>query len=70
MGFTAAMCGEPLGDDLAMPVGNRHLFRMLREMVPERLDVFEFLLRRKLVKARRWNGRQCHVSKYTVVPAM
>lgn len=52
---------EALGHDLAMPVRNRHVFRMLREMSPQPLNVFELLIRRELVEASRRKGRLRHV---------
>jgi hypothetical protein len=60
--LAAAMRGEPLGNNLAVPVRHRDLLRMLREMVPQRLNVFELLIRRELVKARRRKRRLRHAS--------
>jgi hypothetical protein len=59
--LAATVCGEAFGYDLAMPVRHRYLLRMLREMIPERLNVFELLVRRELVETRRRKGRVRHV---------
>lgn len=40
----AAVCGETLGNDLAMPVGCRHVVRVLSQVVPQRLNVRELLV--------------------------
>ena len=48
---------KALRNDLAMPVGDGDFFRMLDETVPERLNVFELLVRRELIEAgrrKRW----------------
>jgi hypothetical protein len=37
---------EAFTDDLAVPIGDRDLLGVLGEMFPERLDVFELLVRR------------------------
>lgn len=58
--LAAAVCREPVGNDLAMPLRHRNFFRMLGEMVPQRLNVFELLIRRELVKPRRWKSRLRH----------
>ena len=49
------MHGEAFGDDLAMPVRYRNVLRMLGEVIPERLNVFELLVRREILEARRRN---------------
>jgi len=39
------MRGEPLGDHFTMPVWDGDFFRMLRDAVPERLNVCELVVR-------------------------
>ncbi len=59
--LAATVRSNAFGNDLAMPVRHRHLLGMLGEMIPERLNVFELLVCRELVKARRRKGRRRHV---------
>jgi hypothetical protein len=63
----APVCSQALGYDLAMPIRNGDLFRMLGEMVPERLDVFELLVWRQLVETRRGKRGLCHDSSIAAV---
>lgn len=56
---------KPLGQDLAMPVGNRYVLWMLDEMVPEGLNVLELLVWRELVEARR---RKCRLRHDDSIP--
>jgi hypothetical protein len=51
---------KALGNDLAMPVRDRNIFWMVSEMIPERLNVFQLLVRRELVEAGRWKRRLRH----------
>src|SRR5262249_47193865 len=60
--LAAPVCREAFGDDLAVPVGDRDILRMLGEMIPERLNVFELLVRRELVEATRRKRRLRHDS--------
>jgi hypothetical protein len=60
--LAAPVGGEPIGNDLTMPVRDGHFVWMLGEMVPERLNVFQLLVRRELVKARRRKRRLRHVT--------
>lgn len=55
------MRSEAFGKNLAVPVWDGHILRMLSKMVPERLYVFELLVRREFVKAGRRNSRMRHV---------
>jgi hypothetical protein len=55
---------EAFGDDLPVPVRHRDLLGMLGEMLPERLDVFELLVRRQLVEAWRRKRRLGHDQVY------
>ena len=59
--LAAPVCPKALGNDLAMPVRDRDVLWMLGEMVPERLNVFELLVRRELVETRRRKRRLRHV---------
>src|SRR5262245_35604580 len=56
----APVRSETFGNDLAMPVRDRHVLWALSEMVPERLNVFELLVRRELVEARGRKRRLRH----------
>ncbi len=58
--FAATVGCEAFGDDLPVPVRHRDLLGMLGEMIPERLDVFELLVRRQLVEAWRRKRRLRH----------
>lgn len=62
--FTATVGRKALGNDLAVPVGHRNVLRMLGKMIPERLDVFELLVRRELVEAWRRKRRLPHAQVY------
>ena len=64
------MRSEAFGNDLAMPVGNRHIFRVLTEMIPQPLNVFELLVRREIVEARRRNGQLRHVPSIPALRSM
>ena len=64
----ATVCSEALGNDLAMPVGDRYFLLMLIEAIPERLNVFELLVGRELVKAGRRKGRLCHLA--SILPSV
>jgi hypothetical protein len=59
--FAAPVRSEALGHNLAMPLGHRYLLRMLGEMIPKRLNVFELLVRRELVETRRRKRRLRHI---------
>lgn len=59
--LATTVCSEAFTNYLTMPVRNGYLFRMLGEIVPKRLNVFELLVRRQLVEPRRRKGRLCHV---------
>ncbi len=43
--LATTVCGEAFGNDLPVPVWHGHLLGVLREMSPQRLNVFEFLIR-------------------------
>ena len=58
------MGGKAFRDDVTMPVRQRDLLGMLGKMIPEGLNVFEFLVRRELVEARRRKGRLRHDQVY------
>ena len=60
--LAASICRKTLGNHLAMPVRDWDIFGMLGEMVPKRLNVFELLVRRELVEARRRKRRLRHDS--------
>ena len=57
-----SMRREAIRNDLSVPVRNRHLLRMLGEVIPERLNVLELLLWREILEAGRRNGRLRHMS--------
>ena len=58
------MGGKALGDNFTVPIWDRHVFGMFRYAIPERLDVFEFLVRGEFVEPGRRNGWLRHVSVY------
>ena len=60
--LATSMRGEAFGDDLAMPVRYRHVLRMLGEVIPERLNVFELLVWREILEAGRRNRGLRHMS--------
>ena len=60
--FATPMRGEAFGDDLAMPVRYWHVLRMLGEVIPERLNVFELLVWREILEAGRRNRGLRHRS--------
>ena len=60
--FATPMRGEAFGDDLAMPVRYWHVLRMLGEVIPERLNVFELLVWREILEAGRRNRGVRHRS--------
>ena len=60
--LATSMRREAIGDDLSVPVRNRHLLRMLGEVIPERLNVLELLVWREILEAGRRNGRLRHMS--------
>jgi hypothetical protein len=49
---------QALGDDLAVPVGNKDRLRRGRDSAPQRLQVVDFLVDRQVIETRRreWNG--------------
>ena len=54
------VCRKALSNHLTMPVGNRDFFWMFSEVGPQRLNVFQLLVRRELVEARRRKRRLRH----------
>jgi hypothetical protein len=64
--FPAPVCREALGNDLALPVGDGDVVRMLGNVIPERLDVLDLLVRRELIEAGR---RKCRLGHAASIPA-
>lgn len=67
----ATVCREALGNHFPVPLRHRDVLRVLGEVVPERLNVFELLVRRELVKAGRRKRRLRHdpsIASATALP--
>jgi len=64
--LATSMRGEPLGNDVTVPVRHRDLLGVLREVIPQRLNVFELFVGRELVKARR---RKCRLRHAASIPS-
>jgi hypothetical protein len=62
--LAASNRGEAFADDLPVPVGHRDFLGAFSEMIPQRLNVFELLIGRELVKARRREHRLRHAPVY------